>query len=125
MMTKFRVKRIIIIDDDQDNADLLAILLQRMGALVNVFYDVQAAIDSISDCVPDIIFIDIKMPEINGYRAAKLIRNNFNIETGMIIVALSGMTAQSDKALAFISGFDIYLTKPASFDSLKRIIYSK
>lgn len=125
MMTKFRVKRIIIIDDDQDNADLLAILLQRMGALVNVFYDVQAAIDSISDCVPDIIFIDIKMPEINGYRAAKLIRNNFNIETGMIIVALSGMTAQSDKALAFISGFDIYLTKLTSFDSLKRIIYSK
>jgi len=124
-MTKFRVKRIIIIDDDQDNADLLAILLQRMGALVNVFYDVQAAIDSISDCVPDIIFIDIKMPEINGYRAAKLIRNNFNIETGMIIVALSGMTAQSDKALAFISGFDIYLTKLTSFDSLKRIIYSK
>lgn len=115
---KNRAKRLLLIDDQPDVVNSLAICFRLAGHEVEVATTGMDGIDTASKLAPDIIFLDIGLPDVDGYDVAKKIRS---LPDGrkMKIIALSGYPEESDELLA---DFDLYLIKPPNFGQLQKII---
>ena len=116
--------RILIVDDNSDVAECLALLLETLGhetAVANCGAD---AIETARRAMPHTMFIDIGMPQINGYELARRLRNDPNF-AGIRLVALSGYGQDEDRRRAFEAGFDAHLTKPASSEELESVIRNR
>lgn len=112
--------RILIADDNLDSATSLAALLQLMGHEIQVAYDGLEAITKAEAFYPDLILLDIGMPEVNGYEAARRIRK---VRTeGFKLVALTGMSQEEDRRLSLEAGFDAHLIKPVDLASLTEFL---
>jgi len=113
--------RVLVIDDDRDVADSLAILLESLGATVHKAYDGPAGVSAIDGFDPDLIFVDIGMPGVDGYETARRIRR---VGEGcrFRLVALTGWGQEEDRRRAKEAGFDLHLTKPASLETLERLL---
>jgi CheY-like chemotaxis protein len=103
--------RVMIVDDNHDAADSMALLVQFVGAVVHVAYSAASAIEAMNRFNPTVVLLDIGMPGMDGYEACRLIRQKHGNE--IAIVAVSGWGQDSDKQLAQRAGFDAHLTKPA------------
>jgi PAS domain S-box-containing protein len=104
--------RIVVVDDNADNADLLGELLEAEGFEVTVFHDPARALASISEHCPDLAILDIGLPAMDGYELASRIRQL--PEGGRCrLIALSGYGQRQDKARSSASGFSHHLVKPA------------
>lgn len=103
--------QILIVDDNRTAADLLVKLLERHEYKARAAYSGKEAIELVEKVPPDLVLLDIGMPDMNGYEAAKRIRNKGF--TGALI-ALSGYGQPSDREEATEAGFDQYLVKPVS-----------
>ena len=114
-------KRVLVVDDNHDAADTLAILLRMDGHEVMVAYDTQSGITLADVSVPDIIFHDIGLPLMNGYAAARHFRTcqKFAKTT---LVAVTAYNATYDRKCSQIAGFDIHLSKPVDFEVLKEVL---
>jgi PAS domain S-box-containing protein len=112
--------RVLIVDDNQDAADSMALLVELGGALVRVAYSAEQGLDLIAESPPDVVLLDIGMPGLNGYEACRRIRARYGHR--MTLIAVSGWGQDSDKQLALNAGFDAHLTKPADPDALERTI---
>lgn len=122
--TKFRAlpqRRILVVDDNQPAAQTLAMMLQRMGQEVAVVHDGQAAIDWAVTHKPDAVFLDIAMPEMDGYEVACRLRGYSETAT-TVLVALTGYGQDSDRRRAFEAGFDHHMVKPPNIDSLENVL---
>jgi CheY-like chemotaxis protein len=104
--------RIVVVDDNADNADLLGELLEAEGFQVSVFHDPARALASISEQCPDLAILDIGLPAMDGYELAGRIRQLPEGEKCRLI-ALSGYGQRQDKARSSASGFSHHLVKPA------------
>ncbi|HET7811064.1 MAG TPA: response regulator [Steroidobacteraceae bacterium] len=111
---------VLIVDDNHDAADSMALLVQLEGARTSVAYSAEAALASIETQVPDVVLLDIGMPVMNGYQACERIREKFGRR--IALVAVSGWGQDGDKQLAQKAGFDAHLTKPADPETLGRTI---
>jgi CheY-like chemotaxis protein/two-component sensor histidine kinase len=115
-------RRILLADDNDDFAEMMARLLRRRGGHeVRVVYDGPAALEAAQTFQPDVAFLDIGLPGIDGYPLAGQFRQQPGLE-GMLLVALTGFGQEEDRRRALAVGFDEHLTKPVDFDTLQRLL---
>ena len=110
-------RRVLVVDDNRDAVDSLAQLLQMVGHDVETAYDAGAAIRATTTFLPEIILLDIGMPNVDGYAAARAIRGQPGGST-IYLVAMTGWGQAEDKRRAQEAGFDAHLVKPVTLDTL-------
>ena len=111
---------LLVIDDNADAADTLAMLLRDLGHRTEVAYNGIAGLAAVAALSPDVVFCDIGMPGMSGYAFAGELRGRgFNAIT---LVAVSGWGAEVDKRHTSKAGFDFHLTKPADSATVKTIL---
>jgi len=113
--------RILIVDDSCDVADSLARLLTTLGYEAKAVYDGQSAIQEAAEFQPDMAFIDIGMPGLDGYEVVRRIRQQRG-HIHIILVALTGWSQAADIQRAYNSGFDLHIIKPMGVDTLKGLL---
>jgi CheY-like chemotaxis protein len=113
--------RMLVVDDNMDAAESLQFLLSLLGAEVKVAHDGIAAIEVAEQYRPHVVVLDIGLPKLDGYHAAKSIRQ---LEWGkdMVLVAVSGWCRDEDRANSQASGFDGHLAKPVRVEELRNLI---
>lgn len=113
--------RVLIVDDNKDAADMLTTLLQLSGHDVHAVHDGAAAVEAAASVEPDVILLDIGLPKLNGYEAAKQIRAQQG-DRKMVIVALTGWGQDADRRRSADSGFDAHWVKPVDDQKLDRFL---
>jgi len=113
-------RRILVVDDNVDAADTLTELLRLSGHVVETAYEGASALQRAEKVRPDLAFIDLNMPGIDGYELARQLRATSWGRT-MTLVALTGMGQKTDIARTRDAGFDEHLTKPADPERLARV----
>ncbi len=113
--------KVMVIDDSKTIRRTAETLLQKAGCNVITAVDGFDALAKIADNNPDIIFVDIMMPRLDGYQTCALIKNNPDYSSKPVIM-LSSKDGLFDKARGRIVGSDEYLTKPFSKDELFDVI---
>lgn len=114
-------KRVLVVDDNRDAADTLEMLLQLLNAEVRTADGGAAALSLLEEFHPDIVLLDIGMPEMNGYEVAKKIREH-KAMAGTRLVALTGWGQEQDRQRSLEAGFNDHLIKPVSMEDLERIV---
>jgi DNA-binding response OmpR family regulator len=110
-------KAILIIDDDRNNATVLKELLEKEGFFVFTAYDSAEGLQKIQGHTPDLILLDLVLPDESGFRTAHLIKATPATKDTPII-AISLKTEEIDKHIAAKSGIVDYLEKPLDFHKL-------
>jgi PAS domain S-box-containing protein len=113
-------RRVVVIDDNADAADTLALLIEAMGGQCKVAYDGEAGVREVLAFQPDVVLLDIGMPGIDGYETCRRIRREQGSRA--LIVALTGWGQARDKERALHAGFDVHMTKPASPTALQQLL---
>jgi signal transduction histidine kinase/ActR/RegA family two-component response regulator len=116
--------RILVVDDNQDACETLSALLEADGYQVSRAYDGYQAVEVAKVATPGIVVLDIGLPGIDGYEAARRIRD-LPGGRNMLMIALTGWGQASDKRLAMDAGFDRHLVKPVDFEMLKHCIVER
>jgi signal transduction histidine kinase/ActR/RegA family two-component response regulator len=120
--------RVLVVDDNEDAADTLSMLLDASGFVVRVAYTPQSALDAVTSFQPEIVLMDIGLPEMDGYEVARRLRSG-DRPFGGRLVALTGYGQERDVRRAHDAGFDAHLTKPVEpetlFDLLARLAASR
>jgi CheY-like chemotaxis protein len=109
--------RVLVVDDNIDAAETLGALLEFSGHQVQVAHSGAAALSSAAAHLPQVVFLDIGLPDISGYDAAQALRGMEGM-AGARIIALTGWGTPSDKERSSAAGFDQHLTKPVDFNLL-------
>lgn len=115
------VRRVLVVDDNHDAADSLAVLLQLLGAEAEVVYDGAAALHALERYRPAAILLDIGMPGIDGYEVAQRIRRDPR-HAQVMLVAMTGWGQDGDRQRARDAGFDHHMTKPVELDALRGLL---
>ena len=115
-------KRILVVDDNVDAGESLKMLLQLDGHEVGLAHDGEQAVAVVGKSAPDVVFMDIGMPRLNGYEAARRIRE-LPAAQAVKLVALTGWGQPGDRERAARAGFDMHLTKPVAHDALRELLH--
>jgi CheY-like chemotaxis protein/two-component sensor histidine kinase len=115
--------RILVVDDNEDAATSLAIMLKIMGNDVRTAHDGEEGIAAAAAYRPDVIVLDIGMPRLNGFDACRRIREQ-PWGRGTVIVALTGWGQEDDRRRSHEAGFDHHLVKPVEPAVLERLLES-
>jgi CheY-like chemotaxis protein len=113
--------RVLIVDDNQDFANSLAMILRAMDNDVRVAHDGVAGLAIAQEWHPDVGFLDIGMPKLNGYDLARRLRASAGT-SAMALVAITGWGQEKDRRDAVSAGFDHHLVKPAEPDRILEIL---
>jgi two-component system, chemotaxis family, CheB/CheR fusion protein len=113
--------RILIVDDNRDSADMLARLLEFSGHETHTAHDGLAAVDAAANLQPDVIFLDISLPVLNGYEAARRIRDR-QLDKRPLLVALTGWGQKDHRRRSEKAGFDAHLVKPVDDAVIERLL---
>ena len=113
-------KKVLVIDDNADAADMTAQMLQMYGLNVQVAYGGAEGLAAAKASHPNLIFLDIVMPQMDGYQVAKAVRADAEL-SDVKLVALTAWGDEASRAKARNVGFDIHLTKPANVIELIEI----
>lgn len=114
-----RACRILLVEDNADNRDAVAALLQHSGYDTHVAPDGEAGLAAALHLRPDVVLIDIGLPKLDGYEVARRLKAAV---PGIRLVALTGYGREEDKARARQVGFDAHLVKPVSVGCLRDVI---
>ena len=117
-------RRILVVDDNVDAATTLALMLELMGNDAQSANSAHAALEIAETFRPDAVVLDIGMPNVNGYEAARRIRQR-PWGKNVTLVALTGWGQERDRQLAHESGFDAHLMKPAAPDEIEKLLQSR
>jgi PAS domain S-box-containing protein len=115
--------RVLVVDDNRDSADLQAMLLHHNGHQVEAAYNGADALKAALRFRPDVILLDIGLPEIDGYEVAYRIRQQ-EVLNGVVLIAMTGYGQPEDRQRSQAVGFDHHLVKPAEFSELRGILAS-
>jgi CheY-like chemotaxis protein len=113
--------KVLVVDDNQDSAQTLGLLLELVGYKTSMAHDGEDALQKALDLKPDVVLLDIGLPKLNGYEVARRIR----LEpwgARPILVAITGWGQTEDIDLAREAGFDHHLVKPVDPDALLSLI---
>lgn len=113
--------RIVVVDDNVDAAKSLTMLLSFKGHEVRTAFDGLAAVELAENFRPDLMLVDIGMPKMDGYDAARTIRG-MPWGRGTVLVALTGWGQEDDKRRAVEAGFDHHFTKPVDLGALETLL---
>jgi signal transduction histidine kinase/CHASE1-domain containing sensor protein/ActR/RegA family two-component response regulator len=114
--------RVLVVEDNLDVAESFTRLLQEMGQQVCETHDGTEAIEAARSFHPDIVFLDIRMPGMDGYETARRLRAEHG--EALKIVAVTGFGQDRDREWAFQAGFDTHLLKPVDQGMLIRVMHS-
>jgi len=112
-------RRVLIIDDDPDVADSLATLFTMSNHHAWTAYTGLRGIEAALEHLPDVVLIDIVMPDMDGYEVGRHLRERL---PDALLIAVSGLAQESDQARSREAGFDHYMTKPVTFRELEQLI---
>ncbi len=115
--------RVLVVDDDHDVADSFSMLLQTFGVDTCVVYSGPAAIDALSEFMPRLAFVDIGMPDVDGYETARRIRQ-LPQGKNLTLAALSGWGNVDDRRRSVEAGFDHHFVKPIDMTALESLLAS-
>jgi PAS domain S-box-containing protein len=113
--------RVLVVDDNRDAALSLAMLLRLLGHDVQTAHDGHEALQLLKGSVPDLVFLDIGMPEMDGYEVARRIRGTPGL-SNVVLAALTGWGQQEDRRRSAEAGFDHHLIKPVEADILGNLL---
>jgi len=113
--------RILVVDDLKDSADSLAMMLKTKGHEVRTAYDGQEAIEAAKEFRPEVVLLDIGMPRVDGYEAARRIREECDYEK-LVLIAITGWGHDENRAKTREAGFDHHLVKPVEPATLSRLL---
>ena len=114
-------RRILVVDDNEDAAALLADLLDAQGHTTRVAHDGPAALRAAEAFEPELALLDIGLPVMDGYELAQRLRQRPGADT-LQLVAVTGYGQDSDRQRAAEAGFDAHLVKPVNLERLERVI---
>ena len=114
-------RRVLVVDDNEAAARMLGVIVGRLGIEVRTAHDGQAAIEAAALFLPDVMLMDIGMPGMDGYDAAREIRRQ-PWSQGLIMIALTGWGEDEDKEHAKQAGFDHHFVKPIDLAALERLL---
>jgi PAS domain S-box-containing protein len=113
--------RVLVVDDNVDAALTLSMILEASGHTTRVAHDGIAALAVAREFLPQVAFLDIGMPGLNGYETASAMRRTRGLEN-TALVALTGWGTQSDRMRSSDAGFDHHLTKPAQLKAVQDLL---
>ena len=113
-------RRALVIDDNQDSADTLAMMLELLGHETRRLYDPRAAVETVAAFAPDVVFLDIGMPGLSGYDVARMLRASPQ-GSQPVLVAVTGWGQPDDRRRTFDAGFDHHLVKPPEMAAICQI----
>ena len=123
MSTFEKSLRVLIVDDNRDGADALGLLVEALGNEVHVTYGGIQALDVATAFQPDLMLIDLVMPDIDGCDLASQMRRMPSFKQTKI-VAITGLKDERHKVLAMKAGCDLVLTKPTALGDIKAVLAS-
>jgi DNA-binding response OmpR family regulator len=112
--------RILVVDDNEDASETLALLLRQTGHEVRVAADGASAQTAAEEFRPEVVLLDIGLPGMDGWEVARRLRT-LDLQ-GVRLVAISGYGLDEDRRRAREVGFDQYFTKPVSFATLREYL---
>jgi CheY-like chemotaxis protein len=115
------MKKVLVVDDMHDIADTTAIMLRLHGHVVRTAYNGREAVTAVCEERPDVVLLDLNMPVLDGFDAARAIRGLHPTHPPLLI-AVSALTRSGLSADLQASGFDHHLTKPANIESLLSLV---
>ena len=113
--------RILIVDDNMDGADSLAMMLKMMGNDARTAYDGQEGVELAEEFRPEVVLFDIGMPKLNGYEACRLIRKQ-PWGRKVIVIAITGWGQDDDRQRSHDAGFDHHMVKPVDPQTLMKLL---
>jgi signal transduction histidine kinase len=116
-----RPLRVLVVDDNRDAADSLALLLESIGHEAAVRYGGTEALDAASRLQPDAVLCDLGMPGMGGFELAARLRDDRRLDR-TLLVAVTGWGAEQDRLRSHRAGFDVHLTKPVSLERLAELL---
>jgi DNA-binding response OmpR family regulator len=114
-------KRVLIVDDNKDAAESLAMILQMDGSIVQIAENGSQALKDFVQFAPDVVLLDIGLPDLDGYEVARRMRESARVDR-VLLVALTGWGQAEDKRRAIEAGFDEHLTKPVDPEILRVLL---
>ena len=115
--TRSGKERILVVDDNDDAAELLALMLKEAGYQTTTVYDGPAALEAAQAQTPQIVILDIGLPGMSGYEVAARLREDARF-ADVALIALTGWGTPEDQRKALAAGFDVHLTKPVAAEDL-------
>ncbi len=117
-------RRILIVDDNLDGAESLAMLLEEAGHTTHVAHDGVEAIAAAERVRPEAVLLDIGLPKLDGYEVCHRIREK-PWGKPLLMVALTGWGQEEDRHRAQQAGFDAHLVKPVDFELLFKLLAAR
>jgi CheY-like chemotaxis protein len=121
MTSSAHKRKILVVDDNRDAADTLSMLLDFLGYETRTAYDGQQGVDVATAFQPDLVILDINMPVMDGYEAARMLRNARGTSRA-VLVALTARATPNDRAAALQAGFDYHVVKPVDGAGLAELV---
>ncbi len=116
--------RVLVVDDNRDAAESLGTMLQLLGHETRTAHDGLEAVEAATAYRPDVVLLDIGLPKMNGYEAAREIRRQA-WGKDLLLIALTGWGQDEDKLRAMEAGFDHHLTKPMEPDAILELLRTR
>jgi two-component system CheB/CheR fusion protein len=116
-----RPLRILIVDDNRDAAETMAMLIQAIGHEARMVHEGSAAAKAARSYAPDLVLLDIGLPGMDGYQVARQFKGYDDLRH-IRLAAATGYGQDQDRKRAVEAGFDEFLVKPISFESLQKLI---
>ena len=113
--------RVLVVDDNVDAAQSLAMLLEMSGHEIRMAYDGPSALEAAREYRPDMMLLDIGLPGLDGLQVAQQIRREPTLEP-IVLVAVTGYGQEADRQRSREAGFDHHLAKPLDFEQLQKIL---
>lgn len=113
--------RVLIAEDQADCAESLALFLRLCGHEIGIARSGPAALESARAACPDVVLLDIGLPEVNGYEVARRLRDH-PWERRPLVIAVTGFGGESDRSQSAEAGIDLHLTKPVDPEQLRAVL---
>jgi signal transduction histidine kinase len=117
-----RPLRILVVDDNRDGADMLALSLSTLGHQAVAVYEPLRVIEGAKAFLPELAFLDVGMPSLNGYELAALLKRQ-PWASHLLLVALTGWGQEEDRRRSAAAGFDKHLVKPIELETIKEVCH--
>jgi len=116
--------RVLVVDDNIDSAEVLGTLLEQLGHEVFVAYTGARAIEVAHERRPDVILLDLALPDVSGYDVARSLRRDPQL-SGIRIIGLSGFGSEEHRKRALEAGLDDYVVKPIAAEMLGQLLAAR
>lgn len=113
-------RRILVVDDNADAAQMLQVLLSMEGHEVRMAFDAESGIELAEEFQPDVCLLDIGLPEMDGYEAAQKLRQL--LLPGALLISISGWGQEEDRRRSREAGFNYHLVKPVEIEDVNKLL---